>query len=241
LDHIAELDPHCRRLLSRLYRDGPLSKRDLRDPRPEVSGFHPGTLKNHLQHLEDQCLVIIEHVKNSKRCRLTDYGEKVAPWVMANETGIPVALTRLDLLLDEANSNPPTLDDFAVNLALPSHSSAHASGVRRGQIKLHKRRPLWDLDWYCKGSNLAGIETLSLMENLANLSTTSVRDASADLVPRQDSGWEAIFRGTAKLPPPTADPGLNPNDWAQIARRKFELDSTFKEFPTVKLPQWFEQ
>jgi hypothetical protein len=79
------------------------------------------------------------------------------------------------------------------------------------------------------------------MDNLANLSSTSAQVASADLRTNQNPGWETISRGTAKLLPPIADPGLNPNDWQQIARRKFELESTFKEVPTVNLPQWFEQ
>jgi hypothetical protein len=240
MDHMAQPDFHCRRLLSRLYREGTLSKRDLRDPGPEGSGFHPGTLRNHLLHLEDQRLVSIEHIKKSHRCRLTDYGEKVAARVIADGTGIPVALTRLDLLLDEANSNPPALDDFDVNVALPSYSSQYTSGVHTGQIKLRKRRPLRELDWYGKGPNLTRTETISMVENLANLSSPSVQAAGADLVPRQDLGWEAIFRGTAKLPPPTADPGLNPKDWQQTTRRKFELESTFNLIPTVELPQWFD-
>ncbi len=241
MDHIAELDLHCRRLLSRLYRDGPLSKRDLRGP--EGSWVHPSTLKNHLQHLEDQRLVRIEHVKNSDRCRLTGYGEKVAARVIANETGIPVGPTReqLDLLFVEANSNPATLDDFAVNIAFPSHFSAYTSGVHTGQIKLHRRRRLRELDWYGKGPNLTGIKILSIMDNLANLSSTSAQVACADLRTNQNPGWQTVSRGTAKLLPPIADPGLNPNDWQQIARRKFELESTFKEVPTVKLPKWFEQ
>ncbi|HEV2120874.1 MAG TPA: hypothetical protein VGS11_12330 [Candidatus Bathyarchaeia archaeon] len=161
---------------------------------PGESRFHPRTLTNHLQHLEDLLLVRIERVKNSDRCSLTGSGEKVAAMVIANETGIPVGPTKekLDLLFDEANSNPPILDDFAVNIALPSYFPAHTSGAHTEQIKFHRRRRLRELDWYGKGPNTTGIEILSIMENLANLSSTSVQFASADLRTNQSPGWQTI-------------------------------------------------
>lgn len=206
-------------------------------------GSIPEPSKSHLRHLEDQRLVGIDHVKNQDRCRLTSDGEKVAARVIANETGIPVGSTRemLDPLVDEANSSPPTLDDFAVNIALPLHFSAQTSRAYTEQIKFHRRRRFRELDWYGKGLNLARSKILSIMENLANLSSISVEVAIADLRTNQNPGWQTVSRATAKLLPPVAEPCFNPNDWQQITRRKFELEFTFKEVPIVKLPQWFDQ
>ena len=219
-----------------MYRDGPVLKRDLRAG-PEGSRFHPTTLKNHLQHLKDQRFVRIERIKNSDLCGLTASGEKVAARVIANETGIPVG-EKLGSLLGEANSRTPTIDDFTFNVALPSGSSAPTSGAHTEQIKFHRRRRLGELDWHGKGPNLSGVKIPSIMENLDNLSSTSARDASVDLRTIPDPGWQTVQRGTAKLRPPVTDPGLSPNDWQQRARRRFELDSTFKEVPPeTPLPQ----
>ncbi len=241
------MDLHCRRLLSRLYGHGSQTKHDLRDRGSDEERFQPRTLETHLQHLEDQRLVKIERIKSSDVCQLTPGGEKLAGVLLARETGrvIGPPKHKLDRLFADANADPPIIDDFNVRMYVPADPKAtlpRKASIE--QLHFHRRRRVRDPAWYGLNPDVNNGEMEFLKRNLSHLSSSSVVPANPDLHPHATPGWETIQVGRARLPFPAADPGLDPNNWQDEVKRRFEIDSAFKNQlndQLVELPEWFQQ
>ena len=124
-------------------------------------------------------------------------------------------------------------DDWDLKLSIPGRMAQET-------IQFRGRKPIRQVEWHGKQPDVRNSELKLLQDNMANLSTYSATPLSEAQGPAE-SLWETIEIGRCKLPYPVGDPGLSPNNRQQIARRQFELDSTFNTPVLVKLPEWITQ